>query len=186
MNIDLSFLSGYEALIAIALGIFLCLFGYKLKRVAFVIIWFAIGYFLTKYLAPNFTNDPNWLQILPILGGIVLGVFGFSLEKICIFAVATYAVSTTLIDAFNVDDPLFIGLAIAGGVLVGIAAVKFIKPFGIITTALSGAKLVAKYSIIELATVNHPIPHNPNFFIILIAAAVIGMLYQFKTCKHLE
>ena len=186
MNIDLSFLSGYEAIIAIALGVFLCLYGYKLKRVAFVIIWFAIGYYLMALIAPRFTNDPNWLKILPILSGIVLGVFGFSLEKLCIFAVATYAVSTTLIDTFQVDNPLFIGLAVAGGVLVGIAAVKFIKPFGIITTAFSGAKLVAKYSILELTAINHPIPHYPSFVIILLGAAVIGMLYQFKSCKHLK
>lgn len=181
INLDFSSLAGYETLIAIAIGIFLCLFGYKLKRVAYVIIWFAIGYYLMTLVAPRFTSDHNWLTILPILSGIILGVFGFSLEKICIFAVATYAVSTTLIDAFQVDNPLFIGLAIAGGVLIGIAAVKFIKPFGIITTAFSGAKLIAKYSLMAL-----PLTHYPYFLIILLAAAVIGILYQFKSCKHLE
>lgn len=181
INLDFSSLAGYETLIAIALGVFLCLFGYKLKRVAFVIIWFAIGFYLMTLVAPRFTNDANWLKILPILSGIVFGVFGFSLEKICIFAVATYAVSTTLIDTFQVENPLFIGLAIAGGVLIGIAAVKFIKPFGIITTAFSGAKLIAKYSLSAF-----PLAHYPNFVIILLAAATIGMLYQFKSCKHLK
>ena len=186
MNFDLSFLSGYEAIIAIALGIFLCLFGYKLKRVAFVIIWFAIGYYLMSMAAPHITGDPNWQKLLPIVAGVVLGVFGFSLEKLCIFAVATYAISTTLIDSFQITDPLYIALAIAAGIIVGIFAIKLIKPFGIITTAFSGAKLVAKYSLIELATMNHPIQHYPSFMIILLAAAAIGILYQFKSCKHLS
>ena len=186
MNIDLSFLSGYEAIIAIALGVFLALYGYKLKRVAFVIIWFAIGYYLASLLAPNITSDPTWQKLIPICAGVVLGIFGFSLEKLCIFAVATYAVSTTLIDTFVLSEPLYIGLAIAAGVIAGIFAIKLIKPFGIITTAFSGAKLIAKYSIIELAAVNHPIPHYPSFIIILLAVAVIGMSYQFKSCKHLN
>ena len=180
-NLNLNTFAGYEALIAIALGVFLCLFGYKLKRVAFVIIWFVIGYYLMSLVAPKIVADPTWQQILPIAAGVVLGVLGFSIEKLCIFAVAAYAVSTTLIDTFLITDPLYIALAIAAGVIVGVIAVKLIKPVGIITTAFSGAKLIAKYSIAELA-----IAHYPNFPIILLATAVIGMFFQFKSCKHLD
>ena len=180
-SLNLNTFAGYEALIAIALGVFLCLFGYKLKRVAFVIIWFAIGYYLMALVAPKMTSDPTWQQILPIAAGVVLGVLGFSLEKLCIFAVATYAVSTTLIDTFLITDPLYIALAIAAGVIVGVIAVKLIKPVGIITTAFSGAKLIAKYSIAELA-----IAHYPNFPVILLATAIIGIFFQFKSCKHLD
>jgi len=181
INLDFSSIAGYETLIAIAIGVFLCLFGYKLKRVAFVIIWFAIGYYLMSLLAPKLTNDPTWLQLLPIAAGVVLGVFGFSLEKLCIFAVAAYAVSTTLIDTFLLYEPLHIALAIGAGVVVGLLAVRLIKPFGIVTTAFSGAKLIAKYSLTAL-----PLAHYPSFPIILLAAAAIGILFQFKSCKHLN
>ena len=181
MNIDLSFLSGYEALIAIAIGVFLALFGYKLKRVAYVIIWFVIGYYLASLVAPHITADPTWQKLIPICAGVVLGVFGFSLEKLCIFAVATFAVSTTIIDAFQLTDVLWIALAIAAGVIVGVIAVSFIKPLGIITTALSGGKLIAKYSVLQFS-----LAHNPNFLIILAVSAAIGILFQFKNCKHIE
>lgn len=179
-NLNLNSFAGYEALIAIAIGVFLCLFGYKLKRVAFVIIWFVIGYYLMSLIAPKLTNDPTWQTLLPIAAGVVLGVMGFSLEKLCIFAVATYAVSTTLIDTLMLVEVPHIALAIAAGVIVGCIAIKLIKPLGIITTAFSGAKLIAKYSIAELA-----LAHYPNFPMILIAAAAIGIIFQFKSCKHL-
>ena len=181
LNLNLTTFAGYEALIAIALGVFLCLFGYKLKRVAFVIIWFAIGYYLMSLIAPKMTSDPTWQQSLPIAAGVVLGVLGFSLEKLCIFAVAAYAVSTTIIDTFLITDPLYIALAIAAGVIVGIIAVKLIKPVGIITTAFSGAKLIAKYSIAELA-----IAHYPNFPVILLATASLGIFFQINSCKHFD
>ncbi len=181
MNIDLSFLTGYEALIAIAIGVFLALFGYKLKRVAYVIIWFVIGYYLASLVVLHITADPTWQKLIPICAGVVLGVFGFSLEKLCIFAVATFAVSTTIIDAFQLTDVLWIALAIAAGVIVGVIAVSFIKPLGIITTALSGGKLIAKYSVLQFS-----LAHNPNFLIILAVSAAIGILFQFKNCKHIE
>jgi hypothetical protein len=52
---------------------------------------------------------------------------------------------------------------------------------GIITTSLTGAKFLAKYTI-SLAS----IPHEPYFLIIFAVAAGIGILFQFKTTKHIE
>ena len=71
----------------------------------------------------------------------------------------------------------------AAGVIVGMIAVSFIKPLGIITTALSGGKLIAKYSIIQFSNL---LSHYPSFFIILAVSAAIGIIFQFKSCKHLE
>jgi hypothetical protein len=171
----------YEALIAIIIGIFLCLFGYRLKKVAFIVIWFVIGFYLMTLAAPHITNDPTWQQLLPIGAGIVLGMLGFSIEKFCIFAVAAFTVSTTIIETFQLNDIFGIALSIGAGVIVGCIAVAFIKPVGIITTALSGAKLIAKYAISGLH-----LAHEPYFITILIACCAIGILFQFKNCKHIE
>lgn len=171
----------YEALIAIAIGVFLCLFGYRIKKVAFIIIWFAIGYYLASLVVPHFIEDPTWRQLLPIGVGVITGVLGFSLEKICIFAVAAFSVSTTIIDLFQMTEVLPIAVAIAAGVVVGCIAISLIKPLGIITTALSGSKLIAKYSVAQFA-----LAHNPNFLIILAVAAAIGIVFQFKNCRHIE
>jgi hypothetical protein len=170
----------YEPILAIAIGIFLCLFGYRIKKVAFIVIWFIIGYYLMSLVVGNITQDPTWQQILPIGAGLVLGVLGFSIEKFCIFAVATFTVATTLIDLFQMTEIIPIALAIAAGVIVGCIAVAFIKPVGIITTALSGAKLIAKYTVSSLA-----LSHEPYFLIILAACFAIGCLYQFKSNRHI-
>ena len=174
-------LAQYEALIAIAIGIFLCLFGYRIKKVAFIVIWFVIGYYLANLAVPYVTNDPLWQQILPIGAGLLLGMLGFSIEKFCIFAVATFSVATTIIESFQLNEILPIALAIGAGVVVGCIAVAFIKPVGIVTTALSGAKLIAKYTVAGLS-----LNHEPYFIIILAACAIIGVIFQFRSCKHIE
>ena len=173
-------LQQYEPILAIAIGVFLCLFGYRIKKVAFVVIWFLIGYYLMSLVVGNITQDPIWQQILPLGAGLLLGVLGFSIEKFCIFAVATFTVSTTLIDLFQMSEPIPIAFAVAAGVIVGCIAVAFIKPLGIVTTALSGAKLIAKYTVSSLA-----LNHEPYFLIILAACFVIGCLYQFKSNRHI-
>lgn len=171
----------YEAILAIAIGIFLCLFGYRIKKVAFVIIWFIIGYYLMSLAVPHITTDPIWSQILPIGAGLILGILGFSIEKFCIFAVATFTVATTIIESFQLTEIWMIALAIGAGVIVGCIATAFIKPLGIITTALSGAKLIAKYTVSGLT-----LQHEPYFLIILVICFAIGVIFQFKSCRHID
>ena len=178
---DINSLLQYEAIIAIIIGIFLCLFGYRIKKVAFIVIWFIIGFYLASLAMPHITDDPTWQTLVPIAVGVLTGMLGFSIEKFCIFAVAAFTVSTTIIETFQLNEVFTIGLAIAAGVIVGCIAVSLIKPLGIITTALSGSKLIAKYAVAELA-----LAHNPYFIIILCAGAAIGILFQFKNCKHVE
>lgn len=177
----MEWLQQYETIIAIAIGIFLCLCGYRIKKVAFVVIWFIIGYYLMSLAVPHITTDPTWSQILPIGAGIVLGVLGFSIEKFCIFAIATFTVATTIIESFQLTEILPIALAIAAGVVVGCIATAFIKPLGIITTALSGAKLIAKYTVSGLA-----LQHEPYFLVILAICFAVGVAFQFKSCRHID
>lgn len=171
----------YEAVISIIVGIVMCFFGYRIKKVAFIVIWFIIGYYLANLAVPHITSDPTWSKLIPVGVGLVTGMLGFSIEKFCIFAIAAFTVATTIIETFQLTELLMIGLAIGAGVVVGCIAVSFIKPLGIITTALSGAKLIAKYAVAGLS-----LSHYPYFILILVGCAVIGMLFQFKNCRHVE
>ena len=174
-------LAQYQSLIAIAIGLFLCFFGYRLKKVAFIVIWFIIGFYLMSLISPKITDDQTWQLVMQFGAGILLGMLGFSIEKLCIFAVATFSVSTTLIEAFQLTEILPIALAIGAGVIVGCIAVVIIKPVSIITTALSGAKLIAKYSVLQFS-----LDHHPYFLIILIAAMAVGAIFQFKNCRNID
>ena len=177
----MEYLAQFESLIAIAAGIFLCLFGYRLKKVAFIVIWFIIGFYLMSLLAPQITSDTTWQLIMQVAAGILLGMLGFSIEKFCIFAVATFSVSTAIIETFQLAEILPIALAIGAGVVVGCIAIAFIKPVSIITTSLSGAKLIAKYTTLQLS-----LPHEPYFLGILVVALIIGIVFQFKNCHHID
>lgn len=174
-------LAEYEGIIAIIIGIFLCLFGYRIKKIAFVIIWFIIGFYLMSLLAPKITSDEIWQLILSSGAGLLLSILGFSIEKFCIFAVAAFSVSTTLIETFRFNEPLPIALCIVGGIIVGCIATAFIKPLGIITTSLSGARLLAKYIV-----AGTQLSHEPWFLIILVASCGIGIMFQHKTCRHID
>ena len=166
-------LAAYEPAIAIIIGVFLCFFGYRVKKIAFTVVW--------SLVAPHITSDQTWQTLLPIIAGLAMSLLGFTIERFCIFAAATYAVSTTIIETFQMTEFLPIIFAIAAGVIVGCIAVSFIKPLGIITTSLSGAKLLAKY-IISIANLSH----EPFFYAILIGCFALGVLFQYRTCRHIE
>jgi hypothetical protein len=174
-------LAAYEPAIAIIIGVFLCFFGYRVKKIAFTVVWFIIGFYLMSLVAPHITSDQTWQTLLPIIAGLAMSLLGFTIERFCIFAAATYAVSTTIIETFQMTEFLPIIFAIAAGVVVGCIAVSFIKPLGIITTSLSGAKLLAKY-IISIANLSH----EPYFYAILIGCFALGVLFQYRTCRHIE
>ena len=73
-----------------AAGLALMFFGYRIKKVAFFIIWFILEYNLMVFLMPTLNNmvpdmaTNNLYQILlPIAGGLLLALLGFSIEKLC-------------------------------------------------------------------------------------------------------
>ena len=78
-----------EILIALALGLVVCFFGYKLKKLAFAIAWFLIGYTLCSHFAPDIIawmpqlENPNlWMEILPIAVGLLAALMGLTIERL--------------------------------------------------------------------------------------------------------
>ena len=77
-------------IIGIVISIVLCFFGYRLKRIAFAIVWFVIGLDLGNFLLPHVTPymqgiDPFFINILPFLVGLLMSLIGISVERVCIF-----------------------------------------------------------------------------------------------------
>ena len=59
----------------IAVGLALLFFGYRVKKVAFFLIWFILGFNLTTFLMPTINNmvpqiagQPLWQNLIPITG----------------------------------------------------------------------------------------------------------------------
>ena len=157
-----------EILIALVLGLVVCFFGYKLKKLAFAIAWFLIGYTLCSHFAPDIIawmpqleNPDLWMGVLPIAVGLLAALMGLTIERLCIAALA-YIVVVTIV-----------------GVLAGCVAVSLMKPAIIVLTAIAGAQSIST-AVVSLFGLNTATLYLP----ILVIAAVVGAIFQFKNNKH--
>lgn len=167
-----------KALIALLLGILLCISGYKIQKVLTTIVWFIIGFELTKTIGIHFISNTNTLLIVEIIIGIVLASIGFKLEKLALFITVSYLAFKTLSPyMYLLEYTEEIKLIIQGVVslLIGALSVLCIKPILIIITSLAGASLV-KESIPTFISL------DANILLLIFAVfALVGIIIQFKT-----
>ncbi len=176
----------YESLVVAAIGLAVLLFGYRIKKVAFFIIWFLIGYNIMMLLmplingaVPQIASDNLWQILLPIAGGLLLALCGFSIEKLCVAGICFFLVMLITVQYFGTDTlTLVIGAIIAA--VAAAAATAMIKPAIIIATSIAGAWALT------LALLNiFPVINASVFFLPFIAAfALLGAIFQFATTKH--
>ena len=63
MNMDIDKITNFdsfgtpELVIMAGLGLAVLLFGYRIKKIAFFIIWFILGYNLMAFLMPNIIKE---------------------------------------------------------------------------------------------------------------------------------
>ncbi len=178
-------MESYEVILALLLGAFVCLFGYKLKKIVFFVAWFLIGYTLTKYAMPYINNSTPfiaestlWQIILPLAGGLLMSLLGFSIEKLCVGLLCFFATVAVAISQFGISGEV-IGIACILGVILGAVAVNMMKPATIVVTAVAGALVVTR----AIYTLSAGIPMEYHTFIV-IGIAAIGALFQFNNAKH--
>ncbi len=177
----------YELLIFIAIGIAVLFFGYRIKKIAFFIIWFLLGFNLMRLLmptinqaVPQIANDALYQNLLPIGGGIILAMMGFSIEKLCVAGIVFILVILITIQYFGSDLPtIAIGAVI--GAIVAAFAVAMIKPAIIIATSLAGSYALTLTIFAFFTTLNFELLYWP----FLIAIAAIGAVFQFSNTKKL-
>jgi len=178
----------YERLIFIALGLAVLFFGYRIKRIAFFIIWFLIGLNLMNYLMPIINENVQevasselYQNLLPIAGALLLGLLGFSIEKVCVSLIAFAITMLITVQYFGTDiTTLIIGGVI--GVAAGGIAVMVLKPAIIVASALAGS-----YGLTLAIFAFFPqIDFDTFYWPILIGIAAIGGIFQFTSTKHLN
>lgn len=173
------------AIISIILGLLVCFFGYKIKKLAFFIIGFIIGYNLGLKIPPEwYVGNDLITMILPFLIGLLLSLVALTAEKICISLIVGVFV---FFAAINFQGGVFtaqsIIIAAIAAAIAGCIAGFIVKPASIIATAVIGAYYVG-INAIGLEALN--LSYVPFFYIITCVLAVLGMLYQFKRNKGLE
>ena len=176
----------YELLIMAAIGLAVLLFGYRIKKVAFFIIWFLIGYNLMLFLMPILNNlvpqiaeSQLYQLLLPIGGGLLLALLGFSIEKVCVAGICFFLVMLITIQYFGTEVPtLAVGAII--GVVAAATATALMKPAIIIATAVAGGYALT----LAILGIFPDISKEIFYFPMIGGMALLGALFQFATTKH--
>ena len=179
-------MENYELLITAALGLAVLLFGYRIKKLAFFIVWFILGWHLVVLFLPNFmhllpevVNTTLYKDVLfPIAGGVLMGMLGFTIEKLCVSLICFFLVMAITVQYFGTDW-LTLAIGTIVGAVAGGLAVHLIKPAIIVATSAAGSYAITT-TIIALASLNQEVFYFP----LLIGIAVLGGLFQFSSTKH--
>lgn len=171
-----------------ALGLAVLLFGYRIKKIAFFIIWFILGYNIASFLMPGINNlvpaitDMSLYQtLIPIAGGLLLALLGFSIEKLCVGGICFALVMVIAIRYFGTDLSVLAISAVVGVLAAGLA-VTLMKPAIIIATSLVGAYAItlAVFALIP------DLDFGIFYWTMIISITAIGAIFQFATTKHVS
>ena len=177
-----------ELILMALVGLALLVLGYRIKKIAFFIIWFLLGYSLMGYLMPiindaftDIVNNDLWQNLLPIAGGLLMALLGFSIEKICVGGIAFGLVMMITAQYFGAEmQTLAIG-AVVGVVAAG-AAVMLMKPAVIIATSAAGAYAITIALIAWIPGLNL----DSYYWPLIIGIAALGSIIQFLTTKRVR
>ena len=178
----------YELIVFAVLGLIVLFCGYRIKKIAFFLIWFILGYNLMSLFlptinvwVPQIAENNLWQILLPIGGGLLLGLLGFSIEKLCVGGICFALVMMVTIRYFGTEVHT---LAIGGvvGVIAAALAVMLMKPAIIISSSLAGAYLLT----LILLTLVPSIEFSVFYWPIIIGLTAVGSLVQFSTTKDIS
>lgn len=177
-----------ELIIMLGVGLAVLLFGYRLKKIAFFIVWFLLGYIGMTYLmpeivklSPEIASSDLYKTLVPIGGGLLLALLGFSIEKLCVGGICFVLVMLVSSQYFGTEIQTLAVSAVVGVIAAG-AAVVLMKPATIIATAAAGAYAIA----LALLALIPNISFGDFYWPLIIGIAVIGSVFQFLTTKHVS
>lgn len=170
-------------------GLLLLFFGYRIKKVGFFIIWFLIGFNLMGLLMPAINSvapeavvtSELYQILLPIAGGLLLAMLGFTIEKICIGGIVFGLTLIIVSEYFGTElSTLAVGAII--GVVLGGVAVMMMKPAIIIASSLMGGYVLT----LAILTWFKDIDAAVYYFPLLIGISLIGIVTQFITTSKID
>ncbi|MDO4526989.1 MAG: hypothetical protein Q4B87_02770 [Candidatus Saccharibacteria bacterium] len=186
IDLDLSHYEQWQMWAVGGAGLALMLVGYKIKRVAFFIIWFLLGYIATGYLMPiingavaEIANNQLWQSLLPIVGGLLLALMGFMIEKICLGGICFGLVIMMTAQYFGTEIQTMVVGAIIG-VIAGGVATMMMKPATMIATSVAGGYALT-LAILALAP---DLDRATLFWPMILGFSLFGSLVQFISCRH--
>lgn len=184
--IDIASLEAWQLWMMAGIGLLLAVLGFRIKKVAFFIIWFVLGFLLMNRFMPSITgalpdiaNNPLWTNLITLGGGLLMALLGFTVEKICLGGICFALVIMITSQFFGTEIQTMVIGAVVGVVAAG-AAVMLMKPATIIATAVAGGYLMA----VALPMVVANMDAESYYWPILLGTAAVGSIIQFVTTRH--
>lgn len=183
---DIQNLEYWQLWVLLAAGLAVLFAGYKIKKIGFFVAWFIVGLQLVNYLMPMLSElipdivaNELWRNLLPVAGGLLLGLLGFTIEKICLAGLCFGLTMVLTVQYFGTElQTLAIGAVV--GVLIAGFAVFMIKPAIIIATSLAGG-----YGItLALLRLFPAIDAEAFYWPMIASISAIGAIVQFRTNRH--
>lgn len=176
------------SVIALIFALIGCFFGYKLSRLFMSITGFIAGAILGQMVASQFLHVEGFASVLCIiLGGAIIAALAFWIYRIGIFILCftlAFSAAGTLF-SFEGDIQFFVN--IIAGLIVGVLAVKYMRPVIILTSAIvcgsSAAGLLP--GVMEYMGITTLSSMNSSATLTL-ALCVLGIAVQFLTTKNPE
>lgn len=172
----------------LGIGLAVLLFGYRLKKIAFFIIWFLLGYMGMTYLmpeiiklVPDIANNDYYKMLIPIGGGLLLAMLGFAIEKLCVGGICFVLVMLITVQYFGTNMQT-LAIAAVVGVIVSGAAVMLLKPATIVATAVAGAYGITTALLLLIPDIDHGVFYWP----MIGGLSAIGAIFQFLTTKRVS
>ncbi len=156
-----------------AVGLLLCLFGWKIIRLWAALAGFALGAAVGAAVAAAAGSGGSTVLIAGLISGLILAVLGAVLYRAGIFLTVFTAVSSFCVGVINPGDWISVGICLAVGLVAAILAVRFASVLTIFVTTVYGAS-VAGTAVYHLLPVTGGIIHIGLCAVI----GIIGLLVQ--------
>lgn len=174
------------SVITLILALVGCFFGYKLSRLFMSITGFIAGAILGQIAASQFLHVEGFSSVLCIiLSGAIIAALSFWIYRIGIF-ILCFALAFSAAGAlfpFEGDIQFFVN--IITGLIVGVLAVKYMRPVIILTSAIvcgvSAAGLLP--GVAEYMGITTFSSMNPGTTLTL-ALCILGIAVQFLTTRE--
>lgn len=160
------------------IGYSICFYGFKLKNLLSIIIWFLIGFTVSNEIFKNIFTQIDMLHAFSTIIGLVCSLLSYKLDLLNIFVCTSWMVGNGLYPKLQFDPNINLLIAIVVGIIFGIFAIKFMKPLLIIATAIIGSSIMITSIDFLPITIDVILLIGIQVFIM-----IFGIIYQFRTCK---
>ena len=196
----------FVALIAVAIGLVACFFGYRLFRAVLPVFGFVLGAIVGAQAVFLIFNDGIFATLLSIVAAVVVGIvfgllayFWWALGIVLAVGGMGFAIGNALLPALNLDLEIvswLLGLAVGAGFALAAIVLRLPRVIVIAVTALWGAGATLGGVLIVLqqiepeelgyGAVDAVVSQSFLWLLIFLALAAVGAVWQAMTTSDIE